>query len=127
MKYMISLATGLPSHFQIGDEALFAPSGENGIGMYTYLPADIAKAAPKVRIVSVKFGRGKVIYAVEVFCEYADGTGEWYEPFPLENIDSTFLHPVDQAAAYAAFLKRAEEGFHDGMTLADFPLGVINQ
>lgn len=124
MKLMLSLATGLPSHFQIGDEALFCPSGVNGIGVYEYIPAALLPGCPKCRVISVKFTRSKVLYAVELFVEYADGSGEYYESFPLENIDSTFLQPLDQVRAYEAFLERATRGFQEGTTLADFPVGA---
>lgn len=118
MKWMISLATGLPSHFQIGDEALFCASGVTGIGMFEYIPAALIPGCPKCRVISVKFNRSKVIYAVEIFVEYADGTGEYYESYPLENIDSTFLHPLDQSAAYAAFVEHTKKPYMsetDGM------------
>lgn len=124
MKVMLSLASGLPSHFQIGDEALFCASGVNGIGMYEYIPAAILPGCPKCRVIAVKFTRSKVIYTVELFIEYADGTGDWYESFPLENIDSTFLQPLDQVRAYEAFLERAERGFENGQTIADYPVGA---
>lgn len=110
-KVMLSLSSGLPSHFQIGDEALFCASGVNGIGMYEYIPASILPGCPKCRVISVKFTRSKVIYAVELFVEYADGTGEYYESFPLENIDSTFLQPLDQVRAYAAFVEHTKKDY----------------
>lgn len=133
MKRMISLATGLPSHYQIGEEALFCSSGVNGIGQYLYIPAAILAGCPKCRVVSVKFTRSKVIYAVELFIEYADGTGEYYEPFPIENVDSTFLQPLNQAQAYRNFLQHMQkdymadtEGMVNGVVDPNvFPPGVI--
>lgn len=131
-KVMLSLATGLPSHFQIGDVVLFCASGVTGIGSYQYIPAAIVAGCPKCRVISVKFTRSKVIYAVEVYCEYADGTGEYYESFPLENIDSTFLHETNQARAYSNFLEHMKKpymadtvGYNNGdIDPTIFPPGV---
>ena len=132
MKRMISLATGLPSYYQIGDEALFCANGVSGIGMFLYIPAAILPGCPKCRIVSVKFTESKVIYAVELYIEYADGTGDWYEPFPLENIDSTFIQPLDQVTAYKNFLQHMQkpymadtEGYNNGdFDYTVFPKGA---